>query len=481
MAPLNQKLTVNATGGQFVFNVGKACTITSDNVEIIGSPESISFYSRNDDTTYITLKDITATATSQMMFANGSNGRYIIEDGVTLNTKEFYLNGKIADVTFRTGSTLTGSSFFKLGNNAAATSPLVLDGGTIDLTTQSTLGWVWMGVNANQVDFTVNAGTLTTWGILCRTGWKDPATFGEQFTMNGGTLNITGDAIRGWTHFNHFCEFNGGTVNSLANWHVEQMRSSGFGSRPGGLVTLQLNDKTVNWATGLAGAADVQLKGNGTLKSGTGEKSTKLFMRGAKGWARVFQKKGIEGGLRELLRKNIAGVDVGEAKIDKSVMDLFVGILRDLNVENRRWAQDETLTPEDIDQARSEFVEGRIDKFCRETGRTVEDSQEQNELGEKVQVQSDKNKLFTAFENVVRNMFFRQTSKLGLSFMNERETHVIFQWQNYDGQIASDEVIGDKWWKNDQADIHEHYGVPITTSEMRHVQARNFKFVHRVR
>ncbi|MCQ2395669.1 MAG: hypothetical protein MJ249_15420 [Kiritimatiellae bacterium] len=202
---------------------------------------------------------------------------------LTLNTSEFYLNGngKIADVTFRTGSTLTGSSYFKLGNSAAATSTLVLDGGTIDLMTQSTLGWVWMGVNANQVDFTVNAGTLTTWGILCRTGWKDPATFGEQFTMNGGTLNITGDAIRGWTHFNHFCEFNGGMVNSLANWHVEQMRSSGFGSRPGGLVTLQLNDKTVNWATGLAGAADVQLKGNGTLKSGTGEKSTKLFMQGA--------------------------------------------------------------------------------------------------------------------------------------------------------------------------------------------------------
>lgn len=202
---------------------------------------------------------------------------------LTVNTSEFYLNGngKIADVTFRTGSTLTGSSYFKLGNSAAATSTLVLDGGTIDLMTQSTRGWVWMGVNANQVDFTVNAGTLTTWGILCRTGWKDPATFGEQFTMNGGTLNITGDAIRGWTHFNHFCEFNGGTVNSLANWHVEQMRSSGFGSRPGGLVTLQLNDKTVNWATGLAGAADVQLKGNGTLKSGTGEKSTKLFMQGA--------------------------------------------------------------------------------------------------------------------------------------------------------------------------------------------------------
>ncbi len=203
--------------------------------------------------------------------------------------------------------------------------------------------------------------------------------------------------------------------------------------------------------------------------------------RGAKGWAGVFRKKGIEGGLRELLRKNIAGVDVGEAKIDKSVMDLFVGILRDLNVENRRWAQDETLTPEEVDEARSEFVEGRIDKFCRETGRTVEDSQEQNEHGETVQVRSDKGKLLTTFENVVRNMFFRQTSKLGLSFMNERKTHVIFQWQNYDGQIASDEVIGDKWWKNDQADIHEHYGVPITTSEMRRVQARNFEFVHRVR
>lgn len=203
--------------------------------------------------------------------------------------------------------------------------------------------------------------------------------------------------------------------------------------------------------------------------------------RDAKGWAGVFQKKGIEGGLRELLRKNIAGVDLNEAKIDNAVMDLFVGILRDLDVENRRWAQDDALSPEEIDQARCEFVEKKIDEFCRETGRTIDESHARDEDGTDAQAKCDNCKLLTAFDNVVRNMFFRQTSKLGLSYMNARKTHVIFQWQNFDGQIASNSTSGDKWWKNDQADIHEHYGVPITTSEMRHVQSRNFEFVHRVR
>ena len=72
---------------------------------------------------------------------------------------------------------------------------------------------------------------------------------------------------------------------------------------------------------------------------------------------------------------------------------------------------------------------------------------------------------------VMRNMFFRQTSKLGLEFCKQEGTPVMFQWSNHEGVSleGSDKTIKNTWWKNDRDSVHNHYGATITFSEMRHV------------
>lgn len=73
---------------------------------------------------------------------------------------------------------------------------------------------------------------------------------------------------------------------------------------------------------------------------------------------------------------------------------------------------------------------------------------------------------------VLYNMFFRQTSKLGLDFFKEEGVPVMFQWSTHEGisLAKATNELGDKWWKDDKSSIHDHYGATITFSEMRHVQ-----------
>ena len=72
---------------------------------------------------------------------------------------------------------------------------------------------------------------------------------------------------------------------------------------------------------------------------------------------------------------------------------------------------------------------------------------------------------------ILRNMFFRQTSKLGLDFFSQRGVPVMFQWTNHQGVSleGSDKTIKNTWWKDPADSIHNHYGATITFSEMRHV------------
>lgn len=72
---------------------------------------------------------------------------------------------------------------------------------------------------------------------------------------------------------------------------------------------------------------------------------------------------------------------------------------------------------------------------------------------------------------VMRNMFFRQTSKLGLEFFKQEGTPVMFQWSNHEGVSLenSEKTITNTWWKDDRDSVHNHYGATITFSEMRHV------------
>ena len=72
---------------------------------------------------------------------------------------------------------------------------------------------------------------------------------------------------------------------------------------------------------------------------------------------------------------------------------------------------------------------------------------------------------------VMRNMVFRQTSKLGLEFCRQEKIPVMFQWSNHEGVSLANNgnAILDTWWKDPGDSIHNHYGATITQSEMRHV------------
>lgn len=72
---------------------------------------------------------------------------------------------------------------------------------------------------------------------------------------------------------------------------------------------------------------------------------------------------------------------------------------------------------------------------------------------------------------VMRNMVFRQTSKLGLEFFRQEKIPVMFQWSNHEGVSLADNknALRNTWWKDPSDSIHNHYGATITHSEMRHV------------
>lgn len=72
---------------------------------------------------------------------------------------------------------------------------------------------------------------------------------------------------------------------------------------------------------------------------------------------------------------------------------------------------------------------------------------------------------------VMRNMVFRQTSKLGLEFFRQEKVPVMFQWSNHEGISLENNknAVRNTWWKDPADSIHNHYGATITHSEMRHV------------
>ena len=85
----------------------------------------------------------------------------------------------------------------------------------------------------------------------------------------------------------------------------------------------------------------------------------------------------------------------------------------------------------------------------------------------------DERKLFNAFRNILSVAFFRQTSKLGLDFLRDKGTPVLFQFSDYSGRSyvgREQELFQPEAWRQDEetAEYREKGGSAITSSEMRH-------------
>jgi len=93
-----------------------------------------------------------------------------------------------------------------------------------------------------------------------------------SMTVTEGLLGIgTGGITTGW-HMPQWQQFVmvGGTLKADGNFAINQPgMTASFGTpKKEGAVTIDLNGKTVNWQTGLNGASDVTIKGNGTFGGG---------------------------------------------------------------------------------------------------------------------------------------------------------------------------------------------------------------------
>jgi len=280
---LSDKLTINATGGNIFFNIGKTSTLTSDDLEVTGTPAGFYFYGKSGSVT--TLKDMTLNGTGNLGVGNTANPtEFVLDNGADLTVAGTMLVGdggskpQPSKLTLKAGSSLTVKGNVWIGHWSGETSnrhEVIVDGGTFNYlgTDHIRMGW-----DANYAYLTLNAGTINAPSFCCRKDWKDPNTFKELFEMNGGTLNLknpTPSSARNvfcaWTHFEPFVQLNAGTVNHLtANLDVEQLRAVSFGNRAGGHLDYNIGPQTVQWRTGLTGAADVTLKGTGKFNSGVG-------------------------------------------------------------------------------------------------------------------------------------------------------------------------------------------------------------------
>ena len=277
LGKLNQKLTVNATGGAFAFNIGASTTITSDDLEVNGNLATLNFYSKNDKSVVGRIEGIKITADKIGANAGESQANFILGEGTELSATTFLINqtgnGAPSTIRMEAGSSVTVGNNLTIGDSSGSNEyRLVVDGGKLVCQETSPLHMGYQA-NAGYLDFL--SGEIEVPGIWCRIGWWDPLTYDEKFTMDGGTLSITGahatdPAIGGYTRFSPFIQLNNGTVTSLGDWDVQQMLAVGFGDRAGGHVTFDVGNKTVDWRTGIIGAADVTLTGTGSFLSGVG-------------------------------------------------------------------------------------------------------------------------------------------------------------------------------------------------------------------
>lgn len=145
----------------------------------------------------------------------------------------------------------------------------------------------------------------------------------------------------------------------------------------------------------------------------------------------------------------------------------------------RQIFSDGALTRESVD---------RLTNFVKETGifqcKNIDDYIEilMNHTSELL---ANNSSAINILNLVIKNHFFRNTSKLGLDFFESENFDIIFNWSNCDKSTISTDDIHIKKFKarlsnpNDIVDTYE----PITFSEIRHIEKNSEQFsksIHRV-
>ncbi|MBP5226268.1 MAG: hypothetical protein J6336_02680 [Kiritimatiellae bacterium] len=290
MGKLDSKVTVNMTGGSVGFALGVSDTVTADDLTVNGDMNTLRMRSRNDRSVVGRLEGLNLNVVSDgfRVGVDGYPANYVLGEGTTISADNLWIGNSpdspYSILTVDDGATLSVKNTFCIGdregNGTKYDYRLVVDGGKVVQTgtTRLRLGYK---SNASYVDF--RSGEMDLYGIQCQNAWMEPNTYVEKFTMDGGTLTIGTGGICAWTHFEPFVQLNNGTVNCSTDWVVEQLRSVSFGDRAGGHVTFDLSGKSIDWRTGIIGAADVTITGPGSFTTGVGVKDYMRFQGAATG------------------------------------------------------------------------------------------------------------------------------------------------------------------------------------------------------
>ena len=157
------------------------------------------------------------------------------------------------------------------------------------------------------------------------------------------------------------------------------------------------------------------------------------------GWAGEILRQGLDGAVRDMVRKNL----------DPRIQDKFP----------------------DCDFLISGVAKAIIEVSEMEIGNLSEEAicERIKEIVAKYAPTGKADAALRVFNDVATCAFWRQTSKQGLEFFRNRGEPIVFDWTRFNGEKMDDVELENKWWKNGDEDVGDHYGVAITNSEMRHI------------
>ncbi len=162
------------------------------------------------------------------------------------------------------------------------------------------------------------------------------------------------------------------------------------------------------------------------------------------GWAGEIARQGLMPTIHDLVRKNIDPRLIQESPD----VNLVLGAVADAIAE---------IVDADFGELDLDGVDARLDEIVARHAPAGKEAFAKRVL-----------------DNVAMAAFWRQTSKLGLDFFKARGQTVVFDWTTFDGMRSDGRELADKWWKQGDADVGDHFGVAVTNSEMRHLNSAKY-------
>lgn len=237
---------VNGSGGVYFDTNSRANPFKVTNLKwaVIGGAR---FVLSEDDTSYgapVTLGAGCDIATDNLSFPRATSSAYtslLLTDGAKMSPR-----------------------IIDLGSyNSMSPASLIVDNGSLTAADRMLVGW-----EAKHTHFQLHAGEATVKDMFIAYGWKGGAGYHNRFTQDAGSLTISNGGFKGNPYGQAGVVLEGGSLTLAGDSSNRTMMPIVFGERAGKSYTVDIEDHSVTWNTGLAGESAVTLNGSGTFTSG---------------------------------------------------------------------------------------------------------------------------------------------------------------------------------------------------------------------